>query len=417
MQMVLTSRVLGCDREEVFEETKSRCKFDQFKVVQSGFEVARASDYIIYSVEAENVRKIVSVYGPATKVGAIVGGQTSCKCPEIEAFEEFVADDVDIITLHSMHGPKVDPVGQPLVLINHRVSNPENAKFVLELISVFESKIVELTAREHDKITADTQAVTHAAFLSMGKAWANIYTYPWTTSRWTGGIENAKANIAMRIYLNKWHVYAGLAITNKYAHDQILQYSRSTTEIFTLMIQGKTEELRERMLSAKEFVFEEILAKADTHELLLDDHLLLQFSLSNVPPDLDPRNSHLSLLAIVDSWFQLRIIPYRHIICSTPLFRIFLGVTEYLFIHGDLLESAIEAAISDTRFRADDLEFTLATRTWSSIVSHEDYGLYKKEFEQTQDFFKMKFLDANRVGNEMIKTILQKVHEKEKQIS
>lgn len=51
----------------------------------------------------------------ATKQDAIVGGQTSCKTPEIEAFEKFLPSDVDIISCHSLHGPNIDPKGQPLV--------------------------------------------------------------------------------------------------------------------------------------------------------------------------------------------------------------------------------------------------------------------------------------------------------------
>jgi len=51
----------------------------------------------------------------ATKIGAIVGGQTSCKAPEIAAFEKYLPDDVEILTCHSLHGPNVDPRGQPLV--------------------------------------------------------------------------------------------------------------------------------------------------------------------------------------------------------------------------------------------------------------------------------------------------------------
>lgn len=404
--------VVGCDREELFEETKHKLQYEKFKLVKNGFEVARVSDYVLYSVEAENIAKIVRLYGPATKVGAIVGGQTSCKVPEIEAFEEFVPADVDIISLHSMHGPKVDPTGQPLVVIPHRVSKDENKKFIEEVVSEFKSKVVELSAHEHDKITADTQAVTHAAFLSMGKAWGKIDTYPWTAARWIGGIENAKTNIALRIYLNKWHVYAGLAITNKFAHHQMLQYSKSTTELFTLMVQGQKDELRKRLMSARNYVFKDILDNPQ-HELLLDDDLLLQFSLANMPPNSENSNSHLSLLAIVDSWFQLQMVPYNHIICSTPLFRIFLGVTEYLFIKDGLLDAAIDCAIDDYRFRRDDLEFTLATRTWSSVVRYGDYKLYQKEFEETQSFFQPKFAEANRIGNEMIRTILQKVKERD----
>jgi len=49
-------------------------------------------------------------------MGAIVGGQTSCKAPEIAAFEKHLPKDVEIISCHSLHGPNVDPRGQPLVL-------------------------------------------------------------------------------------------------------------------------------------------------------------------------------------------------------------------------------------------------------------------------------------------------------------
>jgi prephenate dehydrogenase (NADP+) len=48
-------------------------------------------------------------------MGAIVGGQTSCKAPEIAAFEKYLPTDVDIVSCHSLHGPGVNPKGQPLV--------------------------------------------------------------------------------------------------------------------------------------------------------------------------------------------------------------------------------------------------------------------------------------------------------------
>jgi hypothetical protein len=51
----------------------------------------------------------------ATKVGAIVAGQTSVKAPERAAFEQYLPDDVHIVSCHSLHGPTVPPKGQPLV--------------------------------------------------------------------------------------------------------------------------------------------------------------------------------------------------------------------------------------------------------------------------------------------------------------
>lgn len=403
--------VCGCDREERFEELKESLSssLPDLEILPNGHQVARKSDYIIYSVEAENIDAIVAIYGPSTKLGAVVGGQTSCKSPEIAAFERHLPEDVEIVSVHSLHGPKVDPRGQPLVLIQHK-SSSDTFNFVESLMSCLESKHVYLTYEEHDKITADTQAVTHAAFLSMGVAWHDSHEYPWETPKWIGGIENAKINISLRIYSNKWHVYAGLAITNPSAHKQIKQYAQSCKELFTLMIQNKKEELHQRILDARSKVFGHL---GEDHHLLLDDDILQQYSLGKVPPGGSQRNSHLALLSIVDSWSQLGIVPYDHIICSTPLFRIFLGVSEYLFCTPGLLEECISVAVNDITFRQDDLQFTMASSEWANIVSYGDFKQYKAKFESTQQYFQHMFPEATKVGNEMIKTILQRVKERE----
>lgn len=86
-------------------------------------------------------------------------------------------EDVHIISCHSMHGPGVDPTGQPLIVIKHRATD-EKLDLVLKILSCFNSNIAQLSAEEHDRITADTQAVTHAAFLTMGSAWKANNQFP-----------------------------------------------------------------------------------------------------------------------------------------------------------------------------------------------------------------------------------------------
>lgn len=328
----------------------------------------------MYSVEAEMIDKVVAEYGPSTKVGAIVGGQTSCKAPELAAFEKHLPADVEIVTCHSLHGPAVDPKGQPLVVIKHRASQ-KSVDVVQRILSCLQSKMIFLTGEEHDRITADTQAVTHVAFLSMGSAWAANNQFPWEIDRYVGGIENAKINITLRIYSNKWHVYAGLAILNPAAKRQIRQYAESVTELYKMMLGGQRLQLEKRIREAGAAVFSK---DAEAQDLLLSDEVLDKFSLSKGPKQRRP-NNHLSLLAIVDCWWKLGIVPYRHMICSTPvskcyrtpgaqlfdawqLFRIWLGVTEYLYRNETLLSEVIDTAINDNSFRSDDLEFTFAAR-------------------------------------------------------
>lgn len=161
----------------------------------------------------------------------------------------------------------------------------------------------------------------------MGTAWRNCQAFPWETSRYVGGIEVVKVNITLRIYSNKWHVYAGLAILNPAAKNQIRMYAQSTTDLFKLMVEEKKEELRERMYVARDSVFG-TANEAARAPILLSDSILDQFSLGQKPePGEGPRpNSHLTVLAMVDCWHRLGIKPYDHLdVAGTPVFMLWIG--------------------------------------------------------------------------------------------
>jgi prephenate dehydrogenase (NADP+) len=45
---------------------------------------------------------------------------------------------------------------------------------------------------------------------------------------------------------------------------------------------------------------------------------------------------------------------------------------------------------------------------WSDRVSFGNFESYRKKFEGIQSYFAPRFPEATRIGNEMIKTILEK---------
>lgn len=301
------------------------------------------------------------------------------------------------------------------MLIKHRASDESFAK-VERVLRCLGSKHVYLTAREHDRITADTQAVTHAAFLSMGKAWHATRQFPWEGARYVGGIENVKINLMLRIYAQKWHVYAGLAILNPEAHKQIDQFARSTTELFYLMLEGRRDELRARVYAAKEKVFGAEGSPKWADRPLLREDVLDRFSLGNSNSSTNNKssssspplpNNHLSLLAMVDCWSALGIVPYDHMICSTPLFRLWLGVTEHLFRTPGLLDECLRVGIEDNTFRRDDLQFTIAACGWAECVALRQFDTWRERFAVTQRFFEPRFAAATEVGQAMIRAVLE----------
>lgn len=270
----------------------------------------------------------------------------------------------------------------------------------------------------------------------MGTAWRCSQEYPWESGLYPGGIETVKINICLRIYAAKWHVYAGLAILNPAARTQVAQYAQSTTELFKLMLAEREEALVERVFAARKGVFgweasEEgaggarptaSKASEERKPILMSDKLLdrFHFAARDVKATEDGAspaigtaetaalvpNSHLSLLAIVDCWHALGIDPYAHLdLAATPIFRLWIGVCEYLFRSPERLRIACRAARSGREFRRDDTEFVIAARGWAQAVQFGNFDLYRWRFEDTRKFFESRFEEANAVGAEMLKVV------------
>ena len=392
--------VSGCDLPSNRFRLEQELAPYHIAVLNEGKEVVEISDLVIYSVEAEKLDAVVAEFAAYTKPGAIVAGQTSVKTPEIAAFEKYLPKEAQIITFHGMHGPAFDPKGQTLILIPHR-ANEAARQQMLDLFNAIGSKVVELADyHEHDKIVADTQAVTHVGFESMGTAWMSAGFFPWENASYIGGIDNVKILTTLRIFSYKAHVYAGLAIMNPYARQQVRQYAVSESELFKLMIQEEEQAFRERLYRARDFVFHE-----SRKPIMLSDKVMKEFSLSQNHEKQKP-NSHLSILSMVDAWYHLGVNPYDNLICQTPPFRLRLGIAEYLFKNDELLEESIQAALYDKTIRGDDLEFHSAVREWSSIIGYGDMEGYKKHFNQVQAFFNDRLEEGKKQSAELIRRLM-----------
>lgn len=374
--------VYGCDLAGRIVEISDELTSLGVVLSTDGKSISRKCDVIFYSVEAEKIADVVEQYGGSTKYGAIVSGQTSVKYPEIQAFEKYLPKDVNIISCHSLHGPGTNTNGQKLIVIPYRTSN-EAYKRMADVLSVLKSDIIEIgDYNYHDKILADTQALTHFGFKSIGTAWKEAGVFPWENASYAGGIDNIKILTTLRIFSQKAHIYGGLAILNPHARAQIRQYRQSESELFKLMIKEGSVELRKRLYKARDFIFHQ-----PSKSILLSNDIIREFSLPSHRALRKP-NSHLSLLSMVDAWYHLGINPYHNLICETPPFKLRLGIAELLFQNEELLEESIETSLYDKSIRAHDLEFHSAVREWSSLIIYGNMQGYQEHFNRTKLFFK-----------------------------
>lgn len=400
-------RVNCSDVPERRQELEKSLAGNEIYILDDGVAVSRRSDLIFYLVPVESIDNAVAQYGPTTRKDAIVSSGTSVMTPSVKAFEKYLPEDVNVINWHWLFGPSVNPSGQSTALVRHRSSESayQRARDAFEKIG---TKIIELPSyQEHDRITADTQAVTHVGFEAMGTSWKNMDSFPWENTTYVGGIDNVKILMCLRIYSGKSHVYAGLAIHNPLAREQIRQYAISESDLFGLMIQEDEQQFRERIRKAREAVF-----NSRNSPVLLDDKVMGEFSLGVQPEQRTP-NSHLSLLSMADAWRQAGVNPYGNLICQTPPFRLRLGIVEYIFRDPELLEESIRTALFDKRIRRDDLEFHTAVREWSTIISNGDISGYHRQFESTRTFFADRLPEGMRKSGELIKRLSDSRRSKE----
>jgi len=391
--------VYGADLDHLNTQLAVELKPQGINVLPNGHEVSRRSDFLIFCVEAEHIATVVETYAHSIKFGAIVAGQTSVKSPEIEAFEKFLSNDVQIVSCHSLHGPAFSTAGQTLIVIRHRATD-ESYKKALKVYGTLHSKIIEMSDyREHDKIMADTQAITHVGFESMGSAWQKAKFFPWENGAYTNGIDNVKILIMLRIFGYKSHIYAGLAILNPYARKQVRVYAKAEAELFKLMICENEKEFRRRIYKARDFLF-----KDNEKFVLLNDEVMKEFSLAENQYAQKP-NSHLSILSMAYAWYKMKINPYDNLICETPPFKLRLGIAEYLFKNEEMLEKSIHTALYDKSIRGDDLAFHTAVHEWASIIGYGDIKGYKEHFESAKSFFADRLYDGRNLSAEMIKRL------------
>jgi prephenate dehydrogenase (NADP+) len=296
---------------------------------------------------------------------------------EIDALEREMRADIHIISCHSMHGPLVPTRGQPLVVVAHRASKQAIGQAV-EVLNSLESEIIFLSAREHDEITANTQVLTHLVFKCMGTAWKDRQRLPWMNNEYCTPMDKLKIEMTKRIFSNNWHVYSGIALTNPMAQDHVKQFRKSVHELFMLMICEAAKEFKCRVLAASKFILQQRIPKQIQHAC---------HSKEVSPQCAEPLNSHLSLLAVVDCWSQMKLNPYEHLKCRTPPFSGCLEAIEILITNELLLEKTINAALYRKDFRKDDFEFVAASATWCQIILQGSHEVYKLFFEDTQRYF------------------------------
>ena len=69
--------VYACDVPSKYQELKRQFDGTGVQVLPNGFAVVRQCDFVMFSVEATSIDKVVATFGPCMKMGSIACGQVN----------------------------------------------------------------------------------------------------------------------------------------------------------------------------------------------------------------------------------------------------------------------------------------------------------------------------------------------------
>lgn len=373
-----------CDTPQNYQKNKEYIEASNDKeyinLYKTAQEVIVHSDYILFCTEAHVMTTILeNIEDKSIFQNKIIGGQASSKSKEVLGLLEFKhkhkLDDLSIICLHNMHGPNVPSKGQNLAIIPVFLKNLRDMQLIQDLVSVFESREFTMTFLQHDKTSANTQGLTHCVFINMGRAWYKTGTYPWLyDSNNTNPLEVVKVNLTFRIFGNNSHIYSNLAIMNPFSKEYIKVFSKNVKEIHDKI---QSQEVGDSLFLDLLKMFNKVIDK--THE----NFEILIMDKTPVPDDND-ENTHLSLLALLKTWYDCGIDPLKDMYLCTPLYKLLLQALVKLFANEEL----VKVATKSIKYTVDDTMYVSSVLEYAQNITDEDRAKFDHDFVEVVDFFK-----------------------------
>lgn len=153
-------RVVVYQRGEIVD----RSEFDQNTTVATRIEDIYKSDVIFYAVPIESFGQVIANHKRYFRDGHLLVDVLSVKLHPAKVFEKHLkGSKIQAMLTHPMFGPdssKEGFEGLPIIL-DKFTTNSANFHYWKTYFISKKLRVVELTARQHDKLAADSQGLTH----------------------------------------------------------------------------------------------------------------------------------------------------------------------------------------------------------------------------------------------------------------
>ncbi|VVB84611.1 Prephenate dehydrogenase [uncultured archaeon] len=169
----------------------------------------RTSDIVMISVPINITEKTIRDIAPKMTAGSLLMDITSVKTVPVDAMSKYAPDDVEILGTHPMFGPSIPDIRGQIVIFTP--IEGRSAKWFPIIRSLYEENgahIEIMDAKEHDRMMAVVQGLTHFAYISIGSVFMELEFDVARSRRFMSPMYDIMLDLVGRILAQNPYLYA-----------------------------------------------------------------------------------------------------------------------------------------------------------------------------------------------------------------
>ncbi|MBW6518706.1 MAG: prephenate dehydrogenase [ANME-2 cluster archaeon] len=191
------------------------------------------SDVVMISVPIDLTEQVIADIGPKMKAGSLLMDITSIKTIPVNAMLQYTSHGVEILGTHPMFGPTIPDLQGQIVILVPVEGRSEKWMPVIRTLYEEQGAHIEVTsAREHDRMMAVVQGLTHFAYISIGCAMAELDFDVSRSRRFMSPVYEIMVDFVGRILAQNPYLYAMIQMNPEVevVHDAYMKVCREMSD-------------------------------------------------------------------------------------------------------------------------------------------------------------------------------------------
>jgi len=201
-------------------------------------DVVRTADAVLLSVPEPVALVAIGRLVGTLRPDALIADTLSVKSTVVPALHAaaMIAGEAEALSLNPMFAPALGFAGHPVASVV--VRDGQRGRALCDLIEQWGARVVTVTADQHDRVSAASQALTHAAVIAFGAALAELDVDFADLDRMGPPPHTALLSLLARIASGAPEVYWDVQAANPYAPAARRALSRGVSQLADVVDDG-----------------------------------------------------------------------------------------------------------------------------------------------------------------------------------